>query len=261
MASVLRRPFPKRHPGSQAVVMQLHRSRYFGAGSWSSRSHQFANESTTDGSFFNGFKQAPISRLLVWDISNFHSPREIGPFEHGDAITHLGLQVSSELWDSLHEPVTLLGRLHEILDALPNLEALWLISDILGNMPKCRKLSEREAVHADRGVRCSNQVSRSNTHLSPSEDDFWEETGQELEEMEPCEVHVLQAARACPRLRYVRIYRFAWKIRVGLVGSFGDRADVQLERLDDWEDQGECPDVFYSPPPLAWSNYVRHSET
>ncbi|KAJ6782700.1 hypothetical protein PWT90_10516 [Aphanocladium album] len=103
--------------------------------------------------------------------------------------------------------------LSNILLKLPNLQALWLVP----------------------------------------EDAIWLQKPRPQGEEKPKESHVLEAARACQRLRYVRIAYESWRIRV-------DGSSRVLERLDAWEDEAECPDIFYSPPPLAWSDFVKHSE-
>lgn len=103
--------------------------------------------------------------------------------------------------------------LPEILARLPNLEALWLVPEYAIWLQKPRPQGEER----------------------------------------PKESHVWEAARVCPRLRYVRIAYEAWRIRA-------DGSARVLEWLDAWEDEAACPDVFYSPPPLAWSDFVKHSE-
>lgn len=169
-----------------------------------------------ENGLFNGYHGAPISRLLFWEEIEFRFRKELSPFQYGDAIRHLGLRVSNQLWDDLCESETPLPALSGILDGLPRLEALWIVPQLVIHMQKLATRGKRES----------------------------------------CAAHVLQAALACPRLRFVKIAAHVWKIK----RSFTNASHIELDLLDEWEELAECPAVFYSPAPLAWSQYTRHVE-
>ncbi|TQW06486.1 hypothetical protein IF2G_05908 [Cordyceps javanica] len=73
------------------------------------------------------------------------------------------------------------------------------------------------------------------------------------------ESHVVAAASVCPRLSFVRIANHAWRVKHSGSSGIADKA-IELERLDDWEDIAECPEIFYCPEPLSWSHFVQHAD-
>jgi len=87
----------------------------------------------------------------------------------------------------------------------------------------------------------------------------------EISDKTSLESIMLHIAKACPRLKYLRLQARGARIHRSSINepSSGDSEDnrdqVILEHLCAWEDEVEGPELFRVPYPLPWCKFVEHA--